>query len=62
MSRQRREHSTEKVVAGVFPLINKNRRAAMIATTGNDIKDWEIKVKIGGFGIMTQLMGKSLES
>ena len=34
----------------------------MITTTEYDIKDWAIKVKIGGFGIMTQLMGKNLES
>jgi alpha-1,3-glucan synthase len=58
----RREDSTENVAAGVFPLVNKNRRTTLIATMEYDIEDWAIKVKIGGLGVMAQLMGKNLES
>src|SRR4029077_2695820 len=31
-----------------------------IANLVKDIEDWEIKIKIGGLGVMAQLMGKSL--
>ena len=56
----RREDSTENVAAGVFPLVNKNRRTALIATMEYDIEDWAIKVKIGGLGVMAQLMASAL--
>ncbi|KAL0256772.1 Cell wall alpha-1,3-glucan synthase ags1 [Diplodia seriata] len=36
------------------------RRAVLIATMEYDIEDWGIKIKIGGLGVMAQLMGKSL--
>ncbi|KAH8691393.1 alpha-1,3-glucan synthase Ags2 [Talaromyces proteolyticus] len=36
------------------------RRMVMIATMEYDIEDWEIKIKIGGLGVMAQLMGKNL--
>ncbi|KAF4539253.1 Alpha-glucan synthase [Lasiodiplodia theobromae] len=36
------------------------RRAVLIATMEYDIEDWNIKIKIGGLGVMAQLMGKSL--
>ncbi|KPI41393.1 Cell wall alpha-1,3-glucan synthase ags1 [Cyphellophora attinorum] len=36
------------------------RRTVLIATMEYDIEDWEIKVKIGGLGVMAQLMGKNL--
>ncbi|KAF4979067.1 hypothetical protein F66182_17308, partial [Fusarium sp. NRRL 66182] len=32
----------------------------MIATMEYDIEDWAIKIKIGGLGVMAQLMGKNL--
>ncbi|RDW79794.1 putative alpha 1,3 glucan synthase [Coleophoma cylindrospora] len=42
--------------------INDNkRRTVLIATMEYDIEDWEIKIKIGGLGVMAQLMGKSLQ-
>lgn len=36
------------------------RRMVMIATMEYDIEDWQIKIKIGGLGVMAQLMGKNL--
>lgn len=39
----------------------KERRTVLIATMEYDIEDWKIKVKIGGLGVMAQLMGKALE-
>lgn len=37
-----------------------DRRTVLIATMEYDIEDWEIKIKIGGLGVMAQLMGKNL--
>lgn len=37
-----------------------NRRVVLIGTIEYDIEDWNIKVKIGGLGVMAQLMGKNL--
>jgi alpha-1,3-glucan synthase len=37
-----------------------NRRSVLIATMEYDIEDWKIKIKIGGLGVMAQLMGKNL--
>ena len=37
-----------------------NRRKVLIATMEYDIEDWAIKIKIGGLGVMAQLMGKNL--
>lgn len=39
----------------------KGRKTVLIATMEYDIEDWSIKVKIGGLGVMAQLMGKNLE-
>ncbi|KIV87923.1 hypothetical protein, variant [Exophiala sideris] len=36
------------------------RRSTLIATMEYEIADWNIKVKIGGLGVMASLMGKSL--
>lgn len=36
------------------------RRMVLIATMEYDIEDWGIKIKIGGLGVMAQLMGKHL--
>ncbi|KAH0360816.1 putative alpha 1,3 glucan synthase, partial [Aureobasidium melanogenum] len=47
--------------SGITIAANKNRRRkVIIATMEYDIEDWSIKVKIGGLGVMAQLMGKSL--
>jgi alpha-1,3-glucan synthase len=40
--------------------VTQNRRTVLIATMEYDIEDWKIKVKIGGLGVMAQLMGKNL--
>ncbi|KAI3398107.1 hypothetical protein diail_9860 [Diaporthe ilicicola] len=37
------------------------RRTVVIATMEYNIDDWNIKIKIGGLGVMAQLMGKALE-
>ena len=37
-----------------------NRRTVLIGTMEYDIEDWNIKIKIGGLGVMAQLMGKNL--
>ena len=42
-----------------FPT-DSNRRTVLIATMEYDIEDWGLKVKIGGLGVMAQLMGKNL--
>lgn len=39
--------------------INK-RRTVLIATLEYEIIDWQIKVKIGGLGVMSSLMGKAM--
>jgi alpha-1,3-glucan synthase len=39
---------------------NPKRRTVLIATMEYDIEDWGIKIKIGGLGVMAQLMGKNL--
>lgn len=37
-----------------------HRRKVLVATMEYDIDDWDIKIKIGGLGVMAQLMGKQL--
>ncbi|QDS69285.1 hypothetical protein FKW77_002461 [Venturia effusa] len=41
--------------------LSEKRRTVLIATLEYDIDDWNIKIKIGGLGVMAQLMGKNLE-
>ncbi|KAG8525784.1 uncharacterized protein KY384_000544 [Bacidia gigantensis] len=36
------------------------RRTVLIATMEYNIEDWDIKIKIGGLGVMSQLMGQHL--
>lgn len=38
-----------------------HRRKVLIATMEYEIDDWRIKIKIGGLGVMAQLMNKQLE-
>ncbi|CAG8424933.1 unnamed protein product [Penicillium salamii] len=45
-------------VAGA--IVNTHRRTVLIATMEYDIEDWAIKIKIGGLGVMAQLLGKHL--
>ena len=42
-------------------LVSGNRKTILIATMEYDIDDWEIKIKIGGLGVMAQTMSKHLE-
>ena len=44
----------------VFANKANHRRMVLIATMEYDIEDWQIKIKIGGLGVMAQLMGKNL--
>ncbi|KAK1758077.1 alpha-1,3-glucan synthase [Echria macrotheca] len=41
--------------------VSGKRRKVIIATMEYNIDDWNIKIKIGGLGVMAQLMGKALE-
>ncbi|PIG87989.1 hypothetical protein AARAC_004507 [Aspergillus arachidicola] len=43
-----------------FGAVASRRRTTLIATMEYDIEDWAIKIKIGGLGVMAQLMGKHL--
>ncbi|KAK2735779.1 Cell wall alpha-1,3-glucan synthase ags1 [Myotisia sp. PD_48] len=44
----------------IIRLSRFNRRTILIATMEYDIPDWRIKIKIGGLGVMAQLMGNEL--
>lgn len=46
---------------GAGAISEAKRRTVLIATMEYDISDWNIKIKIGGLGVMAQLMGKNLE-
>ncbi|KAJ6154162.1 hypothetical protein N7485_012531 [Penicillium canescens] len=47
-------------VHSAFGNRTSHRRKVLIATMEYDIDDWAIKIKIGGLGVMAQLMGKQL--
>ena len=55
-------HSTNASSSSIATVIaeKKKRRCVLIATMEYDIEDWAIKIKIGGLGVMAQLMGKAL--
>lgn len=40
---------------------SSNRRTVLIATMEYEIEDWDIKIKIGGLGVMARLMGQNLD-
>lgn len=42
-------------------MANENRKTILIATMEYDIDDWDIKIKIGGLGVMAQTMSKHLQ-
>lgn len=46
---------------GAGAVVQRQRRLVLIGTMEYDITDWDIKVKIGGLGVMAQLMGKNLQ-
>lgn len=43
-----------------WPEIPEKRRKVLIATLEYEIIDWKLKVKIGGLGVMSSLMGKAM--
>ncbi|PWY72970.1 alpha-1,3-glucan synthase, partial [Aspergillus heteromorphus CBS 117.55] len=47
-------------IGGAAVAAGGKRRMVLIATMEYDIEDWAIKIKIGGLGVMAQLMGKTL--
>jgi alpha-1,3-glucan synthase len=51
------KHNTE--VIG-WPEDKNKRRKVLIATLEYEIIDWKVKVKIGGLGVMSSLMGKAM--
>lgn len=46
---------------GAGAVVEGKRRTVLIGTMEYDISDWNIKIKIGGLGVMAQLMGKNLQ-
>lgn len=46
---------------GAGAVVEGKRRCVLIGTMEYDIEDWKVKVKIGGLGVMAQLMGKNLQ-
>ncbi|KAJ7285792.1 modular protein with glycoside hydrolase family 13 and glycosyltransferase family 5 domains [Mycena rebaudengoi] len=51
------KHNTE--IIG-WPEDKNKRRKVIIATLEYEIIDWKVKVKIGGLGVMSSLMGKAM--
>jgi len=43
-----------------WPEDKKKRRKVLIVTLEYEIIDWKLKVKIGGLGVMSSLMSKSM--
>ena len=51
-------HKQTEVIG--WPEDKNKRRKVLIATLEYEIIDWKLKVKIGGLGVMSSLMGKSM--
>lgn len=51
------KHSTEMIG---WPEDKNKRRRVLISTLEYEIIDWKLKVKIGGLGVMSSLMGKAM--
>ncbi len=48
--------STAAGAAGAVPVVaHEARKTILIATMEYDIEDWQIKIKIGGLGVMSQV-------
>ncbi|KAK2044728.1 glycosyl transferase group 1 [Colletotrichum somersetense] len=58
---RRKDANTEIGNYGGAGALMEKRRTVLIATMEYNIDDWKIKIKIGGLGVMAQLMGKALE-
>ena len=52
-------HKNKAEIIG-WPEDKNKRRKVLIATLEYEIIDWKLKVKIGGLGVMSSLMGKSM--
>ena len=55
------ESSTETPIIRTNALAVSQRRTVLIATMEYHIEDWDIKIKIGGLGVMAQLMSQNLQ-
>lgn len=55
---EKKEKSPAKLIG--WPEIPSKRRKVLIATLEYEIIDWKLKVKIGGLGVMSSLMGKAM--
>ncbi|KAJ9616593.1 Cell wall alpha-1,3-glucan synthase ags1 [Cladophialophora chaetospira] len=53
--------SVTSLATTIGATVTTKRRTVLIATMEYDIEDWSIKIKIGGLGVMAQLMGKNLQ-
>ncbi|KAE9411209.1 modular protein with glycoside hydrolase family 13 and glycosyltransferase family 5 domains [Gymnopus androsaceus JB14] len=52
------ERKTREIIG--WPENKHKRRMVLIATLEYEIMDWKLKVKIGGLGVMSSLMGKAM--
>ncbi|CAI6336658.1 unnamed protein product [Periconia digitata] len=48
-------------VGGMAGTVQSRQSTVLLATMEYEIEDWNLKVKIGGLGVMAQLMGKNLQ-
>ena len=55
-----RKPQNDRVIQSITST-SQARRTILIATLEYDIEDWSIKIKIGGLGVMAQLMSKHLQ-
>ena len=55
------DQSGQTGINQVTTIASQHRRTVLIATMEYDIEDWAIKIKIGGLGVMAQLMSKHLQ-
>lgn len=56
-----KQDAEKSILAGVALTGTQKRRRILIATMEYNIDDWAIKIKIGGLGVMAQLMGTALK-
>jgi len=52
------KHSEKDIIG--WPEDKNKRRKVLIATLEYELIDWKLKVKIGGLGVMSSLMGKAM--
>ncbi|WVQ79175.1 hypothetical protein IAT38_001271 [Cryptococcus sp. DSM 104549] len=55
---EKHHKAADKVIG--WPEDQNKRRKVLIATLEYEIIDWKLKVKIGGLGVMSSLMGKAM--